>query len=96
MEPKLFNNACLMSSVVAVGDMNDTFTLCLCRDVQRFLSLCCCAKLAALSSPYSTQGKDLSDAELQVIMTVHDLDHNGVFDEVRSADYSLQARIGRP
>ena len=28
------------------------------------------------------QGKDLSDAELQDIIARHDLDHNGVFDEV--------------
>jgi hypothetical protein len=28
------------------------------------------------------QGKKLSEAELQGIIATHDLDHNGVFDEV--------------
>jgi hypothetical protein len=28
------------------------------------------------------QGQDLSDSELQAIVTAHDLDHNGVIDEV--------------
>ena len=30
----------------------------------------------------ASQGKDLSEAELQGITAKHDLDHNGVFDEV--------------
>ena len=37
--------------------------------------------LLTLSS-FSDQGKDLSEAELQGIIAMHDLDHNGVFDEV--------------
>ena len=33
-------------------------------------------------SRFCMQGKDLSEAELQDIIARHDLDHNGVFDEV--------------
>ena len=63
----------------------------LCCDGPRCLSLHGCAvDLAAPASPNLQQGKDLSDAELQDIMTEHDLDHNGVFDEVWSDDYSLK------
>jgi hypothetical protein len=31
---------------------------------------------------FCVQGKDLSEAELQSIIAAHDLNHDGVFDEV--------------